>query len=87
MKHIKQVLFNSLIKWLKTLYNIDGCLYFIKKSSYGYDTDLITMHIYKCFQLSSAEKGFMSMTKQKVQQLENHINAKQAKKEKKIRIK
>jgi hypothetical protein len=31
------------------------------------------MQIYECFQLSSAEKGFMSMTQQIVQQLENHI--------------
>jgi hypothetical protein len=33
------------------------------------------MQIYECFQLSSAEKGFMSMAQQIVQQLENHIKA------------
>jgi len=43
------------------------------KTSKGSDTDLISMQIYKCFQLSSTEKCFMSMSKQIVQQLENQI--------------
>lgn len=54
------------------------------ESSYCANTDLITMQIYKCFQLSSAEKGFMSMAQQIVQQLENHIKALKTEKEKKI---
>jgi len=33
----------------------------INLKRYMYDTYLITMQIYKCFQLSSAEKCFLSM--------------------------
>jgi len=52
---------------------------FQSKASCSSDTDLMAMQIYKCLQLSSVEKGFMSSPQQKVQQL----NVKKVEKEKK----
>jgi len=52
------------------------------KASCSPDTDLMAMQIYKCLQLSSVKKGFMSMPQQKVQQLEYQTNAKKVKENK-----